>query len=112
MVARRPMKKTVEGRTVVLDPEPQTAVRVSPQARQAAGALLPTMVLVPRRPGVDHPWRRCQAWCLMNEAYGTHGLVNTQRTLGQKHVKRTVSSRSFREKEMDAAILARGGIYG
>jgi site-specific recombinase XerD len=122
------MKRKVEGRTVVLHPEAKAALAAWLQARSP---LLPSLVLFPSREGVNHALSRAHAWRLLQEAYtangltgqlGTHAmrktfankvytalkgdLVKTQRALGHKNINSTVSYLSFREEDIDAAILA------
>ncbi len=130
-VARAHMKKKTEGRTVVLHPEAKAALAAWLKALQATAELLPTMALFQSREGVNRPISRVQAWRILEDAYATNGLtgklgthslrktfanrvydklghdlVKTQRALGHKNVNSTVSYLSFREEEIDAAILA------
>ena len=81
--------------------------------------------------GRNKPISRVHAWRILNEAYdanemagklGTHSmrktfadrvydklgrdLVKTQRALGHRNINSTVQYLSFREEEIDAAILA------
>jgi len=130
-VARAHMKKKVEGRTVALHPDAKAALQTWLDERKADGTLLPTMALFQSRKGVNRPISPVQAWRILEGAYSTNGLtrtlgthsmrktfanrvyeklnhdlVKTQRALGHKNINSTVSYLSFREEEIDAAILA------
>jgi integrase len=123
-VRRANMKKKIEGRTVVLHPEAKAAV-----ATWLVEAYLTEGPLFPSRRG-NGAISRVQAWEILQEAYeangltgqlGTHAmrktfanrvytalkgdLVKTQRALGHKNINSTVSYLSFREEDIDAAIL-------
>lgn len=127
-VARRNMKKRIEGRTVVLHPE----------AKEALGSWLDEMgesstdtPLFRSRKGDDRPVSRVHAWRVLNKAFdaggvtgktGTHSmrktfaskvydalghdLVKLQRALGHRNVNSTASYLSFRQEEIDRAILS------
>jgi integrase len=130
-VQRRHMKKKIEGRTVVLHPEAKAALAAWLQALQTNGALLPTRAIFQSRKGVNRPLSRVQAYRILQEAYDTnhltgklgthsmrktfanrayeklgHDLVKTQRALGHRNINSTVQYLSFREEEIDQAILA------
>lgn len=137
-VARRYMKKRVEGRTVYLHPK-------------AAAELEAWLVELRRRPGYvgartfvfksygqlatqNRPISRVQAWRVLRRAFdacelsgklGTHcmrktfadrvfeqlgrDLMRTQKALGHRNVNSTVSYLSFKEEEIEGAIARSGG---
>jgi integrase len=125
-VRRKHMKKKVEGRTVPLHPEAKAMlVCWLAEAKLTNGPLFPSH----RNPA--KAITRVQAWRIFQEAYaangltgqlGTHAmrktfanrvyeklghdLVKTQRALGHKNINSTVSYLSFREEEIEDAILA------
>jgi integrase len=130
-VQRRHMKKKVEGRTVVLHPEAKAALAAWLQSVQTDGTPLPTIYVFQSRKGVNRPLSRVQAYRILQEAYDTNGLtgklgthsmrktfanrvyekldrdlVKTQRALGHRNINSTVQYLSFREEEIDQAILA------
>jgi len=130
-VQRCHMKKRLEGRTVTLHPEAKSALAAYLMARQRHGQLSPTEALFISRKGENRPISRVQAYRILQDAYdanglqgqlGTHAmrktfangiyerlehdLVKTQRALGHKNINSTVSYLSFREEDIDAAILA------
>lgn len=125
-VARRFMKKKVEGRAVLLHPEVKD-VMVSLIERNSLG---PEDYLFQSAKGQNKPITRGQARRIIRQAciagqitgkVATHSmrktfankvydrlgkdLVKTQRALGHKSVSSTVSYLSFREEEIDEAIL-------
>lgn len=127
-VARRHMKKKVEGRTVILHPEAKEAL--SAWVNDLAPAGPDTFLFLSRR-GENRPVTRVQAWRILNRAFevagvcgktGTHSmrktfahrvydalngdLVKLQKALGHRNINSTVSYLSFREEEIDKAILA------
>ena len=132
-VQRRHMKKKTEGRTVLLHPDAKIALAKWVDKLKAAN-LSPTSrstYLFRSRKGRNRPITRVHAWRAIREAYeanemrgplGTHSmrktfanrvydalehdLVKTQRALGHKNINSTVQYLSFREEEIDAAILA------
>ena len=130
-VQRRHMKKKTEGRTVLLHPDAKVALRKWVGELQAAGPTSRTTFLFRSRKGKNRPISRVHAWRAIREAYeanelrgplGTHSmrktfanrvydaldhdLVKTQRALGHKNINSTVQYLSFREEEIDDAILA------
>lgn len=130
-VSRRHMKKKIEGRTVVLNPEAKEALAVWIAELEAVRAVTRETFVFLSRKGGNRPIGRKHAWRILNEAYevnelsgtlGTHSmrktfanrvhvllgrdLVKTQRALGHKNINSTVSYLSFLEEEIDAAILA------
>lgn len=127
-VERRHMKKKVEGRTVLLHPEAREALADWLAEARPDGE--DTFVFISRK-GENRPITRVQAYRILKEAYdacemtgklGTHSmrktfankvyekldhdLPKTQRALGHRNVNSTVQYLSFREEEIDAAILA------
>lgn len=130
-VARRHMKKRLEGRTVVLHPEAKAALELWLADLSAAGHTSPDTFAFRSRKGKNAPISRIQAWRLLHAHYaaaglagklGTHtmrktfankvyerlgrDLVRTQRALGHLNINSTVQYLSFREEDIDAAILA------
>jgi integrase len=124
-VQRRYMKRKTEGRTVVLHAEAKAAL-----AAWVLGAHLTDGPLFPSHKGATRPISRVQAWRILQAAYtanglqgqlGTHAmrktfanrvyeklghdLVKTQRALGHKNINSTVSYLSFREEDIEDAIL-------
>ena len=125
-VERRHMKKKVEGRTVLLHPEAKAALAAW---LEVLGANEDAYVFQSRI-GENRPITRVQAYRILHEAcdaceltgkLGTHSmrktfankiydrldndLVKTQRALGHRNINSTVQYLSFREEEIDAAIL-------
>lgn len=127
-VRRRNMKKRLEGRAVVLHPEAGAAL-----AAWVAqlGPVAPGTFVFQSRKGENRPIGRVQAWRILHAHFaaaglmgrlGTHtmrktfanrvyerlgrDLVRTQRALGHRNVNSTVQYLSFREEDIDAAILA------
>lgn len=130
-VRRAHMKRQVEGRTLLLHPEAQTALQAWLSELATAGALLPSRYLFASRKGINRPISREHAWHILKDAYaanglsgalGTHSmrktfannvyaklghdLVRTQRAMGHKNINSTVSYLSFCEDDIDQAILA------
>jgi integrase len=130
-VQRKHMKDRREGRTVVLHPQAQAALVAWLQTLQAKGGLLPTRDVFQSREGVSRPISRVQAYRTLQEAYDTNGLsgklgthamrktfanrvydalghdlVKLQRAMGHKHLNNIAAYISFREEEIEAAILA------
>lgn len=130
-VRRQHMKQRREGRTVLLHPEAKAALAAWLGHLSAAGSLLPTVYVFQSRKGLNRPISRIHAWRILQEAYvaneltgklGTHSmrktfanrlydrlghdLVKTQRALGHRNINSTVHYLSFREEDIDAAILA------
>jgi integrase len=129
-VARRNMKRQTEGRTVVLHPAARAALAEWIGELGGAGLAEPVAPLFRGRKGGTAITRR-QALRVLRGAYeaneltgplGTHtmrktfanrvhealgrDIVKTQRALGHRNINSTVSYLSFREEEIDAAILA------
>jgi integrase len=124
-VRRSHMKRQIEGRTVVLHPEARAALQTwLATVGHTDGPLFPSH----KNPRASIT--RIQAWRILQDAYeanelqgqlGTHAmrktfanrvytrlngdLVKTQRALGHKNINSTVSYLSFREGEIEEAIL-------
>jgi integrase len=130
-VERRHMKKKTEGRTVLLHPEAKAALAAWLDELRAAGVEAPDAFVFQSRKGDNRPITRVQAYRILHAAYdacamtgklGTHSLrktfannvydrlggdlAKTQRALGHRNINSTVQYLSFREEEIDEAILA------
>lgn len=130
-VQRRNMKKRVEGRAVILHPEARAALELLVSELRDAGHTTPDAFVFRSRKGSNAPIGRIQAWRVLNAHFngagligklGTHSmrktfankvyellghdLVRTQRALGHLNINSTVQYLSFREEDIDAAILA------
>jgi integrase len=130
-VARRNMKKRVEGRTVLLHPDAKAALLPWIDQLHAHGYMTADAFLFQSRKGSNRPISRIHAYRVLQAAYdaneltgklGTHAmrktfanrvydalkgdLPKTQRALGHRNINSTVSYLSFREEDIDAAILA------
>jgi len=130
-VCRRNMKKKVEGRTILLHPEAKAALGVWLEQLRADGYMTADAFVFQSRKGRNRPISRVQAWRVLNRVYevnemtgqlGTHSmrktfadrvyehlghdLAKTQRALGHRNINSTVQYLSFREEEIDEAILS------
>jgi integrase len=130
-VRRRHMKRKLEGRTVLLHPEAKAALTTWLRVLHTQAPTTPTLYVFRSRKGENRPISRTHAWAILHAIYqsngftgalGTHAmrktfatrvythlnhdLVKTQRALGHKNINSTVSYLSFRDEEIDAAILA------
>lgn len=130
-VRRCSMKRKIEGRSVVLHPEAKAALDAWLKALQQEGLEAAETFVFRSRRGRNAPIGRIQAWRLLNAHFhrlglsgklGTHSmrksfanrlydrlghdLVRTQRALGHRNINSTVSYLSFREEDIDAAVLA------
>jgi len=130
-VARRHMKKKLEGRTVLLHPDARAALAAWLEELGTQCPLNPNTYVFQSRKGDNRPITRVQAYrlfrdacdaCAMTGTLGTHSmrktfatniydrldhdLVKTQRALGHRNINSTVQYLSFREEEIDEAILA------
>jgi integrase len=121
------------GRMVLLHPEARAVLSVWLEVLQkrCGGTLAPDTYVFKRRNGENQAITRVQAWhilqeaCTANQLTGklgshcmkktfanrvyeklNHDLVKTQQALGHASVASTVAYLSFREEEIDAAILA------
>ena len=129
-VARRHMKKKVEGRTVLLHPEARAALETWVEQLRAGGYMTSDAFVFQSRKGRNAALSRVQAYRILQIAYeragvegqtGTHSmrktfannmhqklgrdLLKTQRALGHRNINSTVSYLSFEQAEIDAAIL-------
>ncbi len=130
-VQRRNMKKKVASRTVLLHPQAREALAAWLPKLRAAGYMTADTFVFQSRKGGNKAIGRVQAYKILRESYeanemtgrlGTHSmrktfadrvydrldrdLVKTQRALGHLNVNSTVQYLSFREEDIDAAILA------
>lgn len=129
-VARKFMKKKLEGRTVVLHPEAKKALEVLVHELQCRGRSNPKSFIFCSREGTNEPMDRRSAWHMLRKAtqkcgitgkIGTHcmrktfakkvheklgrDLMKTQKALGHKQITSTTSYLSFNEEDVDDAIL-------
>jgi len=130
-VERRNMKKKLEGRTVLLHPEARAALAAWLDELGKFWELTGDTFIFQSRKGGNRSITRVQAYRILHEAcdscemtgkLGTHSmrktfankvydaldndLVKTQRALGHRNVNSTVQYLSFREEEIDEAILS------
>ncbi len=129
-VARRHMKKKMEGRTVLLHPEARQALGDWIEEMRQIGYMTSETWVFQSRKGGNAALSRVQAFRILQGAYeragvvgtlGTHSmrktfanriyerldgdLIRTQRALGHKNINSTVSYLSFRQEDIDEAIL-------
>ena len=129
-VARRHMKRKVEGRTVLLHPEARAALEIWIEELRALGYMTSDSFVFQSRKGGNAALSRVQAYRILAAAYesagvkgqtGTHSmrktfannihqklgrdLLKTQQALGHRNINSTVSYLSFEQEEIDAAIL-------
>ncbi len=129
-VARCNMKKKVEGRSVLLHPGAKEALGVWIEQLRTSGYMTSDTFVFQSRKGRNAAMSRVQAYRVLQEAYeragveghtGTHSMrktfannvheklgrdiLKTQKALGHKNINSTVSYLSFREEEIDEAIL-------
>jgi len=130
-VARKYMKLKSEGRCVVLHPVAKAAIAERISELKAQGQDKPETYLFQSQRGQNMPLGRIGAWCLLKKAYRSLGLtgkcathsmrktfadriytklafdlVKTQRALGHRSAQSTLSYLSFKEEEVEAAILS------
>jgi len=130
-VARRNMKKRVEGRTVLLHPEAKDALAEWFLDLESEGKLSAETFVFLSKKGGNRPVSRVHAWRVLHQAFvdtdlggklGTHSmrktfankvydalghdLIKTQRALGHRNINSTACYLSFREEDIDRAILA------
>ena len=130
-VERRHMKRKRASRTVVLHPQAKVALRAWLERMPALRAVTPDTYVFTSRKGPNRPISRVHALRVLQEAFdscemtgklGTHSmrktfannvherlgrnLVKTQQALGQQNITTTVQYMSFREDEIDQAILS------
>ena len=129
-VARRNMKKKVEGRTVLLHPDARAALELWIEELRAEGYMTSDTFVFQSRKGRNAALSRVQAYRILQAAYeragvegqtGTHSmrktfannvheklgrdLLKTQKALGHRNINSTVSYLSFQQEEIDEAIL-------
>ena len=130
-VHRRHMKRKLKSRTVILHPQAKAALQAWLDVMPRFTAVTPETYVFKSRKGPNRPISRHQALRLLKEAFGscemtgrlgTHSmrktfannvherlardLAKTQRALGQQNIATTIRYLSFRNEEIDAAILA------
>ena len=130
-VRRQNMKKKMEGRTILLHPGVKDALATWLRELADDGYMAEDSFVFQSRRGSNKAISRVQAYriltgifddCEMTGKLGTHSmrktfaariydqldgdLVKTQRALGHRNVNSTVSYLSFREEDIDEAILA------
>lgn len=130
-VCRRSMKGKTQGRSVVLHPEARTALEALAAEIRAEGPISLLAFVFRSRKGDNSPIGRVQAWRILNGSFerlglagklGTHSmrksfanrvyerlgfdLIRTQAALGHRNIGSTVAYLSFREADIDAAILS------
>jgi site-specific recombinase XerD len=128
-VARRHMKRKMEGRTVLLHPDAKAALAVWLMQLQAYPGVDRNTSVFRSQKGTNRPMSRRHAWGILHEAVVTNGLTGklgthamrktfaqniyrelgyrlakTQRALGHKHVNSTISYLSVDDDEIEAAI--------
>jgi integrase len=130
-VHRRHMKRRIEGRTVLLHPAARTALQDWINQFRADSEPAAGTYIFSSRKGDNRPISRKHAWRILKQVFqakgltgklGTHSmrktfadrvyarlnqdLAKTRIALGHRNVNSTVSYLSFREEEIDQAILA------
>lgn len=130
-VARRHMKGKREGRTVLLHPAARTALAAWLEELEARGCGAPEVFVFQSWRSADRAIGRVQAWRILRKAFelagltgnlGTHTMrktfadrvydrlggdvVKTARALAHRSIDSTASYLSFREAEIDEAILS------
>jgi len=130
-VQRRHMKRKLESRTLLLHPEAKAALAEWIEELRQAGYMLEDTFVFQSQRGPNKPISRVQAYRVLKKRFdqnemigklGTHSmrktfadriydrlegdLVKTQKALGHKNINSTVQYLSFREEEIDEAILA------
>jgi site-specific recombinase XerD len=130
-VRRAKMKGKIESRSVILHPAAREALSAWLEECRAEGPLAPEQYVFRSRLGSDRPISRWQAHKVIKAAaaandltgkIGTHSmrkvfanvlyekfghdLVRLQSALGHKNISNTAAYISFRQDEIDAAVLA------
>lgn len=130
-VARRYMKKQREGRTILLHPEAKLALWAWIPVLRDRGYMTAESFVFQSMAGGNRPISRITAYRILIRAFrnnrltgklGTHSmrktfathvyeklgwdLLKTQRALGHKDIRSTVSYLTFREEDVDEAILS------
>jgi len=129
-VERKNMKKKIEGRTVLLHPVAKKALEGLLKQLKKEGYKDESFVFQGRK-GQNKPVSRIHGWRILQNAFsknrltgklGTHcmrksfadqvyeklnhDLIKTRKALGHKNINSTISYLSFREEDIDEAILA------
>ncbi len=129
-VERQHMKKKIEGRTILLHPEAKAALELWIEEMRSHGYMTSDTFVFQSRKGRNCAVSRVQAYRVLADAFerasitgnlGTHtmrktfanrvherlgrDLLKTQRALGHKNINSTVSYLSFKQEEIDEAIL-------
>jgi integrase len=129
-VRRKHMKGRNEGRCVVLHPAAKTSIQSWIDQLIANGATSDTYIFKSRN-GTNKPITRVQAWKMLTRIYGAaglsgslgthslrktfadriydklgHDLLKTQRALGHRDIKSTISYLAFKQEDIDDAILS------
>jgi integrase len=129
-VHRKHMKGQCEGRCVVLHSEAKASIQSWAEQLISKGATPETYIFKSRN-GTNKPITRVQAWKMLTRFYaaagltgalGTHSLrktfadrvydklghdlLKTQRALGHRDIKSTVSYLAFKQEDVDDAILS------
>ncbi len=130
-VARRHVKGRAAGRTVLLHPAARAALAAWVFELRPRGGVAPDAWLFRSQKGTNRPISRGHAWRILRRAFaaagvagnlGTHvmrktfadriydrlgrDLVKTQRALGHRCIESTAAYISFRQEEIDEAILS------
>ena len=130
-VARQNMKKKTEGRSILLHPEAKTVLKEWLEQLESEGTIDENAFIFQSQKRKNRPVSRQHVWHILRVAFesnemdgklGTHSmrktfadriyaaldsdLIKTQRALGHKNINSTVSYLSFREEEIDQAVLA------
>jgi len=130
-VARRNMKGKKEGRSVILHPEAKKALEVWIKELWSMGYNSHNFYVFQSRKGGNKPITRVQAWRILNTAaqenelaghIGTHSMrktfagkiydrlghdiYRTKEALGHSNINTTVKYLSFKQEEIDQAILS------
>lgn len=130
-VARRNMKKKTEGRTVILHPDAKEALAEWLEDLRQAGYMTEGDFVFQSERGRNRAISRVQAWRILDDVFdycgltgklGTHSMrktfadrvhkltneniFKTQLALGHKSPASTVSYLSFKQEDIDQAILA------
>ncbi len=130
-VARRHVKNRTAGRTVLLHPAARAALAAWVFELRQRGGVAPDTWLFRSRKRANAPISRGHAWRILRRAFaaagvagnlGTHvmrktfadriyarldrDLVKTQRALGHRCIESTAAYISFRQEEIDEAILS------
>jgi site-specific recombinase XerD len=130
-VPRRHMQRKTQSRTVILHPQAKVALHAWLEDMRGRRAMTPEAYVFQSRNGANQPISRRRALRLLQAIFRGHGmtgrlgthsmrktfannvyerlgrdLVKTQHALGQQNITTTICYLSFREEEIEAAILA------